>query len=252
MPNDFTDTLKVIKRQIGFDRSFHFQTQAEFDKLLSIADYDLPPFNEKPTFGSFRNALEGWLTESGNSTYGFNHNGVHRWMGGTMLQVQESFHDPVFLVHHCNVDRMFTLWQKKYRCDDGHGSASCYRPGQADPGVNQQLAGAQFVNGRYALVGSMFNDPMFPWRLKPSDVLKAEDGYTYLEPLQPLPTPAPPPPPPSPPPPRPPPPTAPLINSIDSSPTINNPPIKSLAAPSSAAFFSFKIFLLCYASVYVL
>lgn len=187
LPADFPDPIKALKRNFSADASYRFQTQEEFDKLMSIPVYDLPPFNERPTPGSFRNALEGWITASGDTSYGFNHNGIHRWVGGTMGEVTVSFHDPLFHIHHSQVDRMFTLWQKLQKCDDGHGSAECYRPGETDPDVNAGLAGAvqdktPGGRNRYALQGAMFTDPMFPWAIRPVDTLRVEQGYRFLNP----------------------------------------------------------------------
>jgi Common central domain of tyrosinase/von Willebrand factor type A domain len=40
------------------------------------------------------------------------HNLVHRWVGGNMLRMT-SPNDPVFFMHHANIDRMWSIWQKK-------------------------------------------------------------------------------------------------------------------------------------------
>jgi hypothetical protein len=40
------------------------------------------------------------------------HNLVHRWVSGNMLMMC-SPNDPVFWLHHCAIDRMWTLWQEK-------------------------------------------------------------------------------------------------------------------------------------------
>ena len=38
------------------------------------------------------------------------HNRVHIWVGGDMGP-GTSPNDPVFYLHHCNVDRLWALWQ---------------------------------------------------------------------------------------------------------------------------------------------
>jgi tyrosinase len=184
LPSSVEDYKLGIRRQLGVDKGFHFLTQAEYDKLMAIPYYDLPPFSEAPTPNSFRNAIEGWLAQN-DSSCGFNHNGVHRWIGGTMGNVVNSFHDPIFLLVHCEVDRLFTIWQQKHKCDDGKGSAECYRPGDTDPAVNASLVGAQMLPGsdgkpRYALKGNMFFDVMYPWATKNRDMLRAQVGYVFL------------------------------------------------------------------------
>ncbi len=40
------------------------------------------------------------------------HNLVHRWVGGNMLRMT-SPNDPVFFMHHAQIDRMWSIWQKK-------------------------------------------------------------------------------------------------------------------------------------------
>lgn len=40
------------------------------------------------------------------------HNLVHRWTGGNMLRMT-SPNDPVFWMHHSQIDRMWSIWQKK-------------------------------------------------------------------------------------------------------------------------------------------
>ena len=50
------------------------------------------------------NALEGWINGPQH------HNRVHVWIGGSML-INTSPNDSVFFLHHCNVDRIWALWQ---------------------------------------------------------------------------------------------------------------------------------------------
>ena len=40
------------------------------------------------------------------------HNLVHRYCGGNMLRMT-SPNDPIFFLHHANIDRMWSIWQKK-------------------------------------------------------------------------------------------------------------------------------------------
>ena len=39
------------------------------------------------------------------------HNTVHRWVGGNMLDMS-SPNDPIFWLHHCNIDRLWGEWQR--------------------------------------------------------------------------------------------------------------------------------------------
>ncbi|MCX6127782.1 MAG: tyrosinase family protein [Proteobacteria bacterium] len=41
------------------------------------------------------------------------HNRVHTGLGGNMGQVPFAAHDPAFWLHHCNVDRLWSVWMDK-------------------------------------------------------------------------------------------------------------------------------------------
>ncbi|MFI9718961.1 tyrosinase family protein [Streptomyces sp. NPDC052396] len=57
----------------------------------------------------FRNRLEGWLP-AGPARM---HNQIHHWVGGDMFP-PTSPNDPVFFLHHCNVDRIWESWMHRY------------------------------------------------------------------------------------------------------------------------------------------
>jgi tyrosinase len=88
------------------------------------------------TFNTFAQALEGV------------HDSGHVWVGGTMLSIATAPCDPVFWMHHCEIDRIWWEWQ------------------QANPGQNPALAGAAAI--------------MDPW---PEDEAATRDiaalGYAY-------------------------------------------------------------------------
>jgi len=67
------------------------------------ADYDVEPFDSDAP--GFRNNVEGWVGPN-------LHNTVHVWVGGDM-QLATSPNDPVFYLHHCNVDRIWSAWQAR-------------------------------------------------------------------------------------------------------------------------------------------
>jgi tyrosinase len=78
---------------------------AVHDVLSDQILYDAPPYNSFST--GFRNFLEGW---EGPARI---HNGVHVWVGGDMTD-STSPNDPVFFLHHCNVDRIWHAWRARY------------------------------------------------------------------------------------------------------------------------------------------
>ncbi len=67
--------------------------------------YDSPPFNSSSA--GMRNLVEGWI---GSARI---HNNIHVWVGGDM-SLSSSPNDPVFFLHHCNVDRIWAAWQERH------------------------------------------------------------------------------------------------------------------------------------------
>ncbi len=101
------------------------ETQARVQTCLARLNYENP--------NGFRPYLEG-------GPFGNNmHNGMHGWVGGNMGDPNSSPNDLIFFMHHCNIDRLWAMWQI-----DGHSGSPFY------PAV-----------GRPA--GHNLNDPMWPW-----------------------------------------------------------------------------------------
>ena len=131
-------------------------TQAQVNAALETAIYDTPPWHSASA-SSFRNLLEGWQPAGGPHL----HNRVHVWVGGSMLP-DTSPDDPVFFLHHCNVDRIWALWQ------------TC----------NPQVPYAPTNDVATAPPGHRLNDQMFPWT-NPGDRTIADLleitalGYSY-------------------------------------------------------------------------
>jgi hypothetical protein len=108
------------------------------------------------TSGSARNVVEGWSSTRFEPEI---HNRTHVWIGGTMSG-SDSPNDPLFFLHHCNIDRLWALWQFRH-------------PGQQYPLIVPNVASAG--NRPMGL-----NDPMPPWTTKPIDVLNHVSlGYSY-------------------------------------------------------------------------
>ncbi|MDB6166098.1 MAG: tyrosinase [Lacunisphaera sp.] len=127
-------------------------TQADVDSAISASMYDAAPWDASSN-PSFRNQLEGWI--NGPQM----HNRVHVWVGGSMLPLT-SPDDPVFFLHHANVDRIWALWQLQH-------PAQSYLPAG---GVANK---------------TNLNDPMWPWNTaadtrSPASVLDTTAlGYIY-------------------------------------------------------------------------
>lgn len=102
------DQLTIVDRPL----IRNLGNQGQLPNLLQVRNiintqivYDNPPFNSDSA--GFRNYAEGW---EGVSRM---HNNVHVWVGGDMLR-STSPNDPVFFLHHCNVDRVWAAWQERH------------------------------------------------------------------------------------------------------------------------------------------
>ena len=98
-------------------------------------------------YTKFTYGLEGWgLRPDGTTLHAHNHG--HSWVGGIMNNTSTSPTDPIFWMHHAEVDRLWHIWR------------------QAHPAPTPRLAGADLI--------------MDPWPEAYSDLLDiAALGYAY-------------------------------------------------------------------------
>jgi hypothetical protein len=91
---------------------------------------------DKSTLPEFQNALE---SGAGTSPFHQLHNALHGWFGfnSHMSNPTASPFDPMFYLHHCNIDRLWAMWQM-----DGHAT-------------EYPTSGGNAHHHR--------NDPMYPW-----------------------------------------------------------------------------------------
>ncbi|MFJ4806800.1 tyrosinase MelC2 [Streptomyces murinus] len=138
------DSRPFLRRSLG-DWDVSLPTRAETDSVLAMSTYDMAPWNSASD--GFRNHLEGWR--------GVNlHNRVHVWVGGHMA-TGASPNDPVFWLHHCFVDKLWSDWQRR------HPSAR-YLPDEPTPDV------------------VALNETMKPWNdTRPADMLDHAGYYDY-------------------------------------------------------------------------
>ena len=110
--------------------------------------FDKPEWDRNST-QSFRNDLE--------SRHDGMHNRVHGWVGGHMGRGHSS-NDPIFFLHHCNVDRIWAFWQSR------EGAAK-YQPGDGESAdlLRHRLSDACLTLASDPLPGvtnaDMLNDP---------------------------------------------------------------------------------------------
>ncbi|WP_193370685.1 tyrosinase family protein [Pelagibius marinus] len=113
--------------------------------MLAVTPQDMTPWDDSPSTNGFRNQLEGWF---GAPPVRF-HNAGHVYVGGSMLP-DSSPNDPVFFLHHANVDRLWAVWQQKHA--PALGQIAPYVPGA---GESASLAGHR-LGDNMAVFGAFF------------------------------------------------------------------------------------------------
>lgn len=128
-------------------------TTQEARAAVALERYDEPEWLIESQM-TFRNVCEGWALDGPAL-----HNCVHVWIGGDMAP-STSPNDPAFYLNHCNVDRMWAAWQRRY-------PDAPYLPGDAEPD---------------ALLGHRLGDDlisMFPAVTRIRDMLDTSEVYAY-------------------------------------------------------------------------
>ncbi len=97
--------IRPLQRTLGATGRLPDRRQVRTTIRDQVA-YDITPFNSSSPSG-VRNPVEGWIGPARI------HNSVHVWVGGDM-QLSSSPNDPVFFLHHCNVDRIWAAWQERH------------------------------------------------------------------------------------------------------------------------------------------
>lgn len=156
-------TTTYLTRNLGSARTL--PTQADVEAAFAADEYDIPPFSlASDRRRSFRNALEGefgsnamacgadgWMGPapvqgpSGGGSRFTLHNMIHGWVGGVIssgdprtamrgtMILSTSPNDPLFFLHHANVDRLWAAWQaahpgKTYEPKSGHAGNNADSP----------------------------------------------------------------------------------------------------------------------------
>jgi tyrosinase len=124
-----TTPPQPLQRRLGRHSSAtSLPTETEEEDVLKEEIYDVPGFDmDAPT--GFRNLGEGWMPRIAG---GRMHNRVHVWVGGTMSQVPIAPNDPVFFLHHANVDRLWARWHFRHYARPGfkpYGPSTGAAPG---------------------------------------------------------------------------------------------------------------------------
>jgi tyrosinase len=176
--------VRHLVRRFGTPIAPTLPTADMVARALGRPSYDIEPFDPGSDVTiSFRNYLEGWKhfegmtcedglmnPVRGKHSRSIMHNGVHLWVGGVWtgrdggtllgtMTLNTSNNDPVFWLHHCNIDRIWDQWEQTH--------AYSYAPVSGLP------------------EGQNLNDTMWPYRdigveTTIADLLDIQDlGYTY-------------------------------------------------------------------------
>ncbi|HVK24928.1 MAG TPA: tyrosinase family protein [Actinokineospora sp.] len=92
-----SDSNTYLRRQFS---AGSLPSTATVNANQAMTVYDTSPWSTAST-GSFRNSLENI------------HNSVHVWVSATMAGTA-SPNDPAFFLHHCNIDRLWSMWQEAH------------------------------------------------------------------------------------------------------------------------------------------
>jgi hypothetical protein len=104
---DNPEDSDFLQRQLGADFSAQNPpTDADVSDAMGFTPYSTAPW--KGFSARFRAQVQ----------YGV-HNSVHRYVGGTMLNMT-SPNDPVFWLNHCNVDRLWGDWQRQHPAETAY------------------------------------------------------------------------------------------------------------------------------------
>lgn len=132
----------------------------------------LVEFTER--FPDFHTAWVVWMgIEAGLGSQGFpqlTHNSGHNFIGGNMSDPMFSPNDPMFWLHHANVDRLWHVWQTNMLTQHGGSHNDHYPPpSEANP-----------WNGSPVPPGHRRNDEMWPWVDDPSAyIVESFDGLPH-------------------------------------------------------------------------
>ena len=148
-------------------------TESDVMRVYEELEYDVCYYNHSDDINGFRNAIEGF--------YNFNnvdrecdfaemHNKVHLYIGGLMMDVPTSSNDPIFWLHHCNIDRLYERWLANPNAD------ILYKPAPNDNSVEYGIGFGHNGNDNAGL--------LFPPITNVAAHKQASEfGYSYRDPV---------------------------------------------------------------------
>jgi Common central domain of tyrosinase len=151
-----------------------------FDGLPTAAD--LRTALGQSSYRSFQRQLEGGRDEFGTFVPSGSqmHNGLHGYIGGHMGDPAISSFDPIFYLHHCNIDRLWAMWQLDGHATEYPSAGAKAEHGPTDamypwvgtlPGYGNAASFANIVMPDTSAIGIVRNVDTLNFR--------AQFGYTY-------------------------------------------------------------------------
>ncbi|XP_059809150.1 tyrosinase-like [Hypanus sabinus] len=106
-----TRQTHLLRRRPGGDPGApRLPTTRDVSDALHLQNYDRHPFNQF-AISSFRNVLEGYQKPNRPGSWGHAlHNLVHTYLNGTISKVAAASNDPIFLLHHAFIDKIWEDW----------------------------------------------------------------------------------------------------------------------------------------------
>ncbi|KAL3317841.1 hypothetical protein Ciccas_003497 [Cichlidogyrus casuarinus] len=96
--------------------SFDFADQDDYDFVLNLKNYFVPGERDNPNCESFHMALEGFCGRPGSDgTKLWTHNKFHNMIDGSMCCSSTATNDPIFILHHTFMDKLFAIWYMKHK-----------------------------------------------------------------------------------------------------------------------------------------
>ncbi|XP_072283515.1 tyrosinase-like [Pyxicephalus adspersus] len=134
---DDENNMQILYRKPGVHPTVRrFPSFKDVEDTLKLTNFDSPPY-DRLARRSFRNALEGFLRPDGETLGRSMHNLVHIYFGGTMSEVPISSNDPMFILHHCYIDKIVEVWLTRHNAtrdvypvndQPGQGPRECSTP----------------------------------------------------------------------------------------------------------------------------
>jgi hypothetical protein len=153
--------LKTIRRQLF--NTLHAKTYEEFSSQVVSLEKTYKPYGYVP--------LET------------PHNSIHDIIGGdggNMSDISISAFDPIFWLHHCNMDRFFYNWLKHMKIDDETFSKNCLEATLA-PFSKRPIFGWQNNKTDFLLLKDVLDIHQYPYVYAPVVLRELETRSAYID-----------------------------------------------------------------------